>query len=107
MVSMTNSVAADLVGVEQVRREVRESGIKTVMTTLLLLSLIGYVAANVTDLWLELPRVTLTLGALWVVMAAFHVLHGRRPRWANLVWGVGLLATVTLAVALFLSLIHI
>ena len=40
MVSMTNSVAADLVGVEQVRREVRESGIKTVMTTLLLLSLI-------------------------------------------------------------------
>ena len=101
MVSMTNSVAADLVGVEQVRREVRESGIKTVMTTLLLLSLVGYVAANVTDLWLELPRVTLTLGALWVVMAAFHVLHGRRPRWANLVWGVGLLATVTLAVALF------
>lgn len=101
MVSMTSSIPTDLVGVEQVRREVRESGIKTVMSTLLLLSVIGYVIANVTELWVELPRITLVLGSLWTVMAGFRALHDQRPAWANLVWGLGLLATVTLAVALF------
>jgi len=101
MVSMTTNLSADLASVDEVHREVRESGIKTVMTTFLLLSLAGYAAANVTDLWVELPRVTVALGALWLVMAGFHALHGRWPRWANLVWGVGLLAVVTLAVALF------
>ena len=83
MVSMTTNLSADLASVDEVHREVRESGIKTVMTTLLLLSLAGYAAANVTDLWVELPRVTVALGALWLVMAGFHALHGRWPRWAT------------------------
>ncbi|MGC9361171.1 MAG: ATP-binding protein, partial [Anaerolineae bacterium] len=101
MVSAAPDAAAEEVGVEQVRQEVRESGIKTVMSTLLLLSFAGYVFANVSDLWVELPRITAVLAALWIVMAGFHAFHGRRPTWANLVWVGGLLGTVTLAVALF------
>jgi signal transduction histidine kinase/CheY-like chemotaxis protein len=101
MVSITSSVRTDLVNVEQVRREVRESGIRTVMSTLLLLSVIGYVLANVTELWVELPRITVVLALLWaVIIAGYRALHTKRPAWANLIWGLGLLATVTLAVAL-------
>jgi signal transduction histidine kinase/CheY-like chemotaxis protein len=101
MVSAALDTAAEEIGVEQVRQEVRESGIKTVMSTLLLLSFAAYVFANVSELWIELPRITIVLAALWIVMAAFRAVRVRRPAWANLVWGTGLLATVTLAVALF------
>lgn len=101
MASLTSSVPTDPVGVEQIRREVRDSGITTVTFTLLLLSFGGYIIANVAEVWIELPRITTVLGLLWAVMAGFRALYDRQPRWANLIWGVGLLATVTLAVALF------
>ncbi|MCD6302888.1 MAG: response regulator [Anaerolineae bacterium] len=101
MISTALDAAAEQTGVEQIRREVRESGVKTVMSALLLLSFAGYVLANVTELWVELPRLTVVLAALWIVMAMFRALQDQRPGWANFVWGAGLLAVVSLAVALF------